>query len=87
MFLSKVDFESGSKVDLEKSATDSVGLMRDGPDSASLKYYKSSCLCIHQMAAHMLYSMVSTSVPVLESSVMSGPEKIRSRDPWSHIVS
>ena len=27
------------------------------------------------------------SVPVLESSVMSGPEKIRSRDPWSHIVS
>ena len=28
-----------------------------------------------------------TSVPVLESSVMSGPEKIRSRGQWSHIVS
>ena len=27
------------------------------------------------------------SVPVLESSVMSGPEKIRSRGSWSHIVS
>ena len=26
-------------------------------------------------------------VPVLESSVMSGPEKIRSRGSWSHIVS
>ena len=31
--------------------------------------------------------MRTLSVPVLESSVMSGPEKIRSRDPWSHIVS
>ena len=29
----------------------------------------------------------SPSVPVLESSVMSGPEKIRSRGSWSHIVS
>ena len=26
-------------------------------------------------------------VPVLESNVMSGPEKIRSRGQWSHIVS
>ena len=31
--------------------------------------------------------LVCGSVPVLESSVLSGPEKIRSRDPWSHIVS
>ena len=31
--------------------------------------------------------LVRTSVPVLESSVMSGPEKIRSRGQWSHIVS
>ena len=31
--------------------------------------------------------LVPVSVPVLESSVLSGPEKIRSRDPWSHIVS
>ena len=27
------------------------------------------------------------SVPVLESSVMGGPEKNRSRGQWSHIVS
>ena len=27
------------------------------------------------------------SVPVLESSVMGGPEKTRSRGQWSHIVS
>ena len=26
-------------------------------------------------------------VPILESNVMSGPEKIRSRGSWSHIVS
>ena len=32
-------------------------------------------------------ALVPASVPVLESSVLSGPEKIRSRDPWSHIVS
>ena len=37
--MSKVEFESGSKVDLEKSATDSVKL--DGPDAASLKCSKS----------------------------------------------
>ena len=55
--MSKVEFESGSKVDLEKSATDSVKL--DGPDAASLKCSKSSCLCIHQMAAHIVHSMVS----------------------------
>ena len=30
---------------------------------------------------------VLCSVPVLESSIMSGPEKIRSRGSWSHIVS
>ena len=29
----------------------------------------------------------STRVPILESNVMSGPEKIRSRGSWSHIVS
>ena len=28
-----------------------------------------------------------TRVPILESNVMSGPEKIRSRGSWSHIVS
>ena len=32
-------------------------------------------------------TLVLSSVPVLESSVMSGPEKIRSRGSWSHIVS
>ena len=32
-------------------------------------------------------AVAGTSVPVLESSVMSGPEKIRSRGSWSHIVS
>ena len=32
-------------------------------------------------------TIIAPSVPVLESSVLSGPEKIRSRDPWSHIVS
>ena len=38
VFLSKVDFESRSKVDLEKLATASVKL--DGPDPASLKCFK-----------------------------------------------
>ena len=32
-------------------------------------------------------NMVIASVPLLESSVMSGPDKIRSRGSWSHIVS
>ena len=31
--------------------------------------------------------VVYTRVPILESNVMSGPEKIRSRGSWSHIVS
>ena len=34
-----------------------------------------------------LRSVDYSSVPVLESSVMGGPEKIRSRGSWSHIVS
>ena len=34
-----------------------------------------------------LYSVVANRVPILESNVMSGPEKIRSRGSWSHIVS
>ena len=33
------------------------------------------------------YAPPLPSVPVLESSVKSGPEKIRSRGSWSHIVS
>ena len=32
-------------------------------------------------------SGATTRVPVLESNVMSGSEKIRSRGQWSHIVS
>ena len=32
-------------------------------------------------------TLAASSVPVLESSAMSGPEKIRSRGSWSHIVS
>ena len=31
--------------------------------------------------------LLQTRVPILESNVMSGPEKIRSRGSWSHIVS
>ena len=31
--------------------------------------------------------MLEYRVPILESNVMSGPEKIRSRGSWSHIVS
>ena len=36
---------------------------------------------------HIANLVSKASITVLESSVMSGPEKIRSRDPWSHIVS
>ena len=39
------------------------------------------------LARHFSVLLGSSSVPVLESSVMSGPEKIRSRGSWSHIVS
>ena len=34
-----------------------------------------------------LSDMGPARVPILESNVMSGPEKIRSRGSWSHIVS
>ena len=47
-----------------------------------------SCLVAHE---HLQYIATDCSfyhrVPILESNVMSGPEKIRSRGSWSHIVS
>ena len=46
-----------------------------------------SMVASHNGSQKKLFRLHEPSVPVLESSVMGGPEKNRSRGQWSHIVS
>ena len=49
-------------------------------------YFLSKSLVISIILGWEGWRLVPPRVPVLESNVMSGPEKIRSRGQWSHIV-